>query len=232
MPAFGLPDSTLRTIRGILADCPAVEQAVIYGSRAMGTQRPGSDIDLTLLGDALDTQDLTDIAGRLEASDIPYMIDLSLHRLIDHPGLLDHIARVGQVFFVRASQCNIASLPIARQQQLIAHLRNQVPGIMAVYAFGSRVAGSANVDSDLDIAILREGMLDPLLLFRLSGELADLAGCPVDLIDLRAASTVMQYQILMHGERWWSSDHRAGSYEATLLNLKLADIIREGKVHG
>lgn len=242
MPAFGLPDSTLHTVRDILAACPAVEKAVIYGSRAMGTQRPGSDIDLTLLGDGMDAQDLSDIAGRLEASDIPYMVDLSLLRLIDNPKLLDHIARVGQVFFTRSCESNTMSVPIAHQQQLITYLREQVPGIMAVYAFGSRIMGTAGADSDLDMAVLREGTLDPLQLLQLSGALSDIAGCPVDLLDLRAASTVMQYQILMRGERWWSADHRAGSYEATLLNLKtqldearaglLADIIREGKVHG
>ena len=98
-PEFGLPPTTLSTIRAILADVPAVKKAVIYGSRAKGTHRPGSDIDLTLFGDDLDLDSLGQIAGRLEESPIPYQVDLSVFRLIEHPGLREHIERVGQVFY-------------------------------------------------------------------------------------------------------------------------------------
>lgn len=134
------------------------------------------------------------------------------------------------------------SLSDELQQGLVAHLRERIPNLIAIYAFGSRLHGTAGPDSDLDMAVLREGTMEPLQLFTLAGELANLCGYPVDLLDLRAASTVMQHQILTRGMRWWSADSRAGSYEATLLNLKtqldearaglLADIIHEGKVHG
>lgn len=99
MPEFGLPDATLAVIRQILAACPAVEKAVLYGSRAKGTFRPGSDIDLTLFGDRLDLRMLTDIATRLEESSIPYQVDLSLWKLVDHAALREHIERVGVVFY-------------------------------------------------------------------------------------------------------------------------------------
>ena len=98
-PEFGLPIATLNTIRGILADVPAVKKAVIYGSRAKGTNRPGSDIDLTLFGEALDLDALGHMATRLEESPIPYQVDLSIFELIDHAGLREHIERVGQVFY-------------------------------------------------------------------------------------------------------------------------------------
>lgn len=101
-PDFGLPEHTLQTVRSILAACPEVETALLYGSRAMGTYRPGSDIDLTLIGPGLGVRQLSDIASQLEESDIPYLVDLSLHRDIDNPGLLEHIARVGVVFYSRA----------------------------------------------------------------------------------------------------------------------------------
>ncbi len=99
MPEFGLPDATLAVIRQILAACPAVEKAVLYGSRAKGTYRPGSDIDLTLFGDRLDLRMLTDLAARLEESPIPYQVDLSLWKLLDHAALREHIERVGVVFY-------------------------------------------------------------------------------------------------------------------------------------
>ena len=106
---FGLPAATLDTIRGILTEERAVKKAVIYGSRAKGTHRPGSDIDLTLLGEALDLQTLGRIAARLEESPIPYQVDLSVLNLIDHAGLRDHIERVGQTFYeAQATYASIA----------------------------------------------------------------------------------------------------------------------------
>ncbi len=103
MPEFGLPDATLAVIRSILAGCPEVEQAILYGSRAKGTYRPGSDIDLTLVGERLDLRILGAIAARLEEAPIPYQVDLSLWSQIDHNGLREHIERVGVVFYRRES---------------------------------------------------------------------------------------------------------------------------------
>lgn len=99
MTNFGLSDQTLATVRAILADYPEIEQAILYGSRAKGTYRKGSDIDLTLVGAGLDHRLLAQIAGRLEDSIIPYQVDLSLKADIDNPNLLAHIERVGVVFY-------------------------------------------------------------------------------------------------------------------------------------
>lgn len=101
MSDFGLPDKTRRIIRQILADFPAVEKAILYGSRAKGNYKPGSDIDLTLVGDELDQRMLGQIAARLDESPIPYQVDLSLFCRIDHAQLREHIERVGVVFYER-----------------------------------------------------------------------------------------------------------------------------------
>ncbi|MDO5090798.1 MAG: DUF86 domain-containing protein [Cardiobacteriaceae bacterium] len=102
---------------------------------------------------------------------------------------------------------------------IVALLRDRVPDLLAVYAFGSRINGTANAASDLDLAVLVAGYADPLQLFALAGEVADIAGCEVDLLDLRAASTVMQAQVLQ-GERWWAKDVSAGLFEAMVLSEK------------
>jgi predicted nucleotidyltransferase len=111
-----------------------------------------------------------------------------------------------------------------------------------VYVFGSQVTGEAGSESDLDVAVLSAGVVEPLLLWQLSGELADIVGVPVDLLDLRAASTVMQYQVLTTGRRLWSGNVQAGLFESYVLSEKtaldtaraelLADIQKEGKVYG
>ena len=128
------------------------------------------------------------------------------------------------------------------QQAILELLRCRVPGLLAIYAFGSRIQGTAGPGSDLDLAVLVAGYADPLALWALSGDLADLAGCPVDLLDLRAASTVMQYQIITMGQRCWAQDAQAVLYEAAILSEKtaldtaraglLSDIQKRGTVYG
>lgn len=99
MGEFGLSEKTLTVIRDILAEFPSVEKAILYGSRAMGTHRNGSDVDLTLVGENLDLPTLGKIAAKLEDSPIPYQVDLSLLDRIDHEELRQHIVRVGVVFY-------------------------------------------------------------------------------------------------------------------------------------
>lgn len=106
--------------------------------------------------------------------------------------------------------------------EVVEALRTSLSGLMAVYGFGSRVTGEHNPGSDLDVAVLLEGYGDPVQLFDLSSVVADIAGCDVDLLDFRGASTVMQYQILTKGERWWARDYQAGLFEAAVLSEKLA----------
>ncbi|RXZ42208.1 type VII toxin-antitoxin system MntA family adenylyltransferase antitoxin [Crenobacter cavernae] len=125
---------------------------------------------------------------------------------------------------------------------LLPHLQQALPSLLAVYLFGSRAQGTAGPDSDLDLAVLTPGYVDTLRLWELSGELAEQAGCAVDLLDLRAASTVMQYQIITTGQRLWAADSQAALYESFILSEKteldsaraqlLEQIQREGKIHG
>ena len=128
------------------------------------------------------------------------------------------------------------------RQAILDMLRSRVPDLLAIYVFGSRSQGPAGPESDLDLAVLVAGYADPLALWALSGDLADLAGCPVDLLDLRAASTVMQHQIITTGQRWWAKDAQAALYEAAILSEKtaldtaraglLSDIQKRGTVYG
>ena len=121
-------------------------------------------------------------------------------------------------------------------------LQTRLPDLLAIYAFGSRIHGTAGPDSDLDLAVLVAGYADPLTVFDLAGTLADAAGCAVDLLDLRAASTIMQYQIITTGHRWWAKDGQAALFEAAMLSEKtaldtaraglLSDIEQRGTVYG
>jgi len=97
----GLTPATVEKIHGVLARHPEVEQAILYGSRAKGGFKPGSDIDLTLTGDRLDERVRGRIDEELDDLLLPYEFDLSLLAALEHPDLIDHIRRVGVVFYQR-----------------------------------------------------------------------------------------------------------------------------------
>lgn len=99
----GLSENTVDRIRDVLADFPDVEKAVLYGSRAKGNHRPSSDIDLTLYGRELGQSQLARIDAALDDLLLPYKIDLSEISSLTHPALLDHIRRVGMVFYEKSA---------------------------------------------------------------------------------------------------------------------------------
>ncbi len=96
---YGLPQATIEAIVNVLANYAEVEKVVLYGSRAKGNYRNGSDIDLTLEGERLNLSILQKIETELDDLMFPYKIDASLKSQIQNPELLDHINRVGILFF-------------------------------------------------------------------------------------------------------------------------------------
>ncbi|WP_291786580.1 nucleotidyltransferase domain-containing protein [Cecembia sp.] len=98
---FGLSEQTIEAIQKVLLKYPQVDKAVLYGSRAIGNYRPGSDIDLTLLGQDLDLTILHQVENDLDDLLLPYKIDLSIYHQINNPEFLDHILRIGKVFYER-----------------------------------------------------------------------------------------------------------------------------------
>ena len=98
-PRFGLKESTITKICDLFSRHPAVQKVVLYGSRAKGNYRNGSDIDLTVFGDELSFRDLGKIESELDDLLLPYKIDLSLFNMISSEELKEHIGRVGVVFF-------------------------------------------------------------------------------------------------------------------------------------
>lgn len=79
----------------VLAAEPAVRQVWLYGSRAMGTQRSGSDIDLTLVGETLEHRHLLQLLGVIDELLLPWSVDLCLHAELSDD-LREHIRRVGR----------------------------------------------------------------------------------------------------------------------------------------
>lgn len=80
---------------------PAIEKAILYGSRAKENYRDYSDIDLCLVGATLDFDLLLTVETKLDNLLLPYNIDLSIFNKLDNLDLINHIERVGVIIFDR-----------------------------------------------------------------------------------------------------------------------------------
>lgn len=109
MCRFGLEENDIQAVCAVLVRYPQVEKAVLYGSRAKGNYKTGSDIDLTLLGgDDLTLEILYRIMGEIDDLLLPYTVDLSIFRQISDPDVIDHIRRVGVVFYEKERETSHA----------------------------------------------------------------------------------------------------------------------------
>ena len=99
--SFGLEQSIIDRISAVFERFPEVEKAVIYGSRAKGNFRLGSDIDLTLTGKNLTESVLSSIKLALDDLNTPYFFDVSIFEQLQSPELKEHIARAGRAFYTK-----------------------------------------------------------------------------------------------------------------------------------
>ncbi len=98
---FGLKESTIKKINRVFAVHSGIEKAILYGSRAKGNFKPGSDIDIVLLAPDITLAELYKIENQLDDLLLPWQIDLSLFQHISNSELIDHINRVGVIFYER-----------------------------------------------------------------------------------------------------------------------------------
>ena len=99
--SFGLTPRVLAEVRSVFSDFPQIQKVILYGSRAMGNYRNGSDIDLTFKGKDLNLKILNQVENRLDDLLSPYSFDLSILEKIENQELLDHIERAGVEFYKR-----------------------------------------------------------------------------------------------------------------------------------
>ncbi len=99
---FGLSENALSIIQNELSLHTEIEQASIFGSRAKGNYKPGSDIDIAIIGKKTDALLALNINGKLnESSPLPFHFDIVNYNDISNPDLKAHIDRVGIIFYQR-----------------------------------------------------------------------------------------------------------------------------------
>lgn len=96
---YGLEENTIKKINKVFATYSGIKKAILYGSRAKGNYKMGSDIDIVLLAPELTITELFKIENQLDDLLLPWKIDLSLFHQISSDDLIDHVNRVGKTFY-------------------------------------------------------------------------------------------------------------------------------------
>jgi uncharacterized protein len=96
---FGLKEETINKINSVFIKYQEVEEVIIYGSRAKGNYRDGSDIDLTIRSNNITEKILSKIKYDIEELNTPYLFDISLFSALSSSELKEHILRAGKIFY-------------------------------------------------------------------------------------------------------------------------------------
>lgn len=96
----GISEKAFLEINLIFQKHQSVQSAILFGSRAIGTYKPNSDIDIVLKGD-INLSGLFQIQNELDEIMLPVKFDVILDSVINNEQLRDHISRVGKVVFTR-----------------------------------------------------------------------------------------------------------------------------------
>ena len=136
----------------ILSANERVERAVLFGSRAMETFTPASDIDIALYGDHLTLTDQANLATAIDELPMAQRVDLLLYATVNNEALCRHIEEHGVEWYRRRTMPERLDLPRRYRDRIEALLREHVPSV-EVWAYGSRVNGRSHEGSDLDLVL-------------------------------------------------------------------------------
>ena len=152
----GLKGEHRSAIIDVIAANDRVERAVLFGSRAMGTNTVTSDVDIALYGDSLTLTDQARLAGAIGDIPMAQSVELVLYDSIDNPAFREHIQTHGVEWYRRAKADRLDLLSKHRRV-LEALLRKHLPDV-EVWAYGSRVNGRSHDGSDLDLVLRGPGL--------------------------------------------------------------------------
>lgn len=101
LASTGLPTHAIEALQKVFHQYPQIDSVWLYGSRAKGNWRNGSDIDLTIMDNGLTLAQQLTLENQIDDLLLPWSVDLSRYSDIDNPALIDHIKRIGICFYQR-----------------------------------------------------------------------------------------------------------------------------------
>ena len=105
---YGMTDEELNLLYTLFAGQKEIEQVILYGSRAKGTHKPFSDVDITLLGFGLTRTHLNRLSADIDESSLPYSFDISIFSQLSNPALIEQIEETGVVLYQREGSAFVA----------------------------------------------------------------------------------------------------------------------------
>ncbi|MEO6693963.1 MAG: nucleotidyltransferase domain-containing protein [Ignavibacteria bacterium] len=101
---YGLSDNFINEIKSVFETYQKVNEVIIFGSRAKGDFKTGSDIDLAIKGNEIRLDDILNLSLRLENITFPYKMDLINFQSIEDINVIEHINNSGKVFYKRSTK--------------------------------------------------------------------------------------------------------------------------------
>lgn len=98
---YGITESTWIDLKYIFKKYDFINRVILYGSRAKGNYKPGSDIDLAIMGDDISLKDMQKLLLEVDELYLPYEVDLCIYDKITNPEFKAHIDRVGVAVYTR-----------------------------------------------------------------------------------------------------------------------------------
>lgn len=96
---YGLTDSEMQVLHELFAENEKIEQVILYGSRAKGTYKPFSDVDITIVGKGLTRLDIDRLHATLDKSPIPYIFDIFVFDTLKNENLKENVSQCGVVLY-------------------------------------------------------------------------------------------------------------------------------------
>ena len=127
--------------------------------------------------------------------------------------------------------------------RIVARLQESLPGVQAVYRYGSAGSAYERPDSDIDLAVLLDAPLAFSRLHQIAADLAQLTGRDIDLNDMRRLPVTLRVQIVTQGVRLFAASHAAAEeYDSRVLSDYvhlnearrgiIEDVRSRGSIHG
>ena len=162
---YGLKEEDINKINRLFEQQMNVEKVIIYGSRAKGNFKPGSDIDLTIIGNNFTMEEMLKLENEIDNLLLPYEIDLSVFAKIENPELIEHINRVGKIFYQRKHEPSETTNDLTMEFNSIKRIYFIGIGGIGMSALaryfrkhGADVYGYDRSETDLTRALAAEGM--------------------------------------------------------------------------
>jgi predicted nucleotidyltransferase len=101
---YGLEEKDIEKLCTLFTQYTEIEKVILYGSRAKGTHKPFSDVDITLVGSDIKMELLTLLSLEIDELLLPYSFDISIFGRLNNAELIEHIQRRGVVLYEKSNK--------------------------------------------------------------------------------------------------------------------------------